>query len=103
MSAEAITTPILPRPRYDNTRVNNFGLWVCDNARVLARFATQLGFDVAVPDDELAHWIHCQHDVEILTSTADPLGGDNADGSKTAVETVRVSSLSSKLPHGDTL
>ena len=59
MSAQAITTQPILRPHYDNARVNNFGLWVCDNARTLARFATQLGFDVAMPDDELARWGNC--------------------------------------------
>jgi len=69
--------PIL-RPHYDNTHLDNFGLWVCDNARTLCQFALQLGFDVAAAGAELARWIHCQHDIEILTSTADPLGGDSA-------------------------
>lgn len=97
MSAQAITARIILRPHYDNTRLDNFGLWLCDNARMLARFATELGFDLSIPDADLSRWIHCQYDIEVLTSTADQ-GGDRADGSKTTVETVRASS---RLSHGE--
>jgi len=97
-----ITAQVILRPHYDNTQLGDFVPWVHDNALTLCQFAIQLGFDVSSPDDELARWVHCQHDIEVLTSTAPSTRrGDSADGSKTAVETVRA--FSTKLPHGDSL
>lgn len=96
MSAQPITTPVLLRPHYDNTRLDNFCLWLCDNVLTLGRFALQLGFDLTAHDEEFSRWIRCQYDIEVLTSTADSSAG--IGGSKTTVETVRASS---RLPHGE--
>jgi hypothetical protein len=98
MSAQPITTPVLLRPHYDNTRLGDFPRWLCDNTLTLGRFALQLGFDLTAHDEEFSRWIRCQYDIEVLISTADPSAGISAGGSKTTVETVRAS-----LPHGDAL
>ena len=50
MSAQVITIRPLARPKFDNRRIGDSGLWQLDNAQALARYWTECGHALGLSD-----------------------------------------------------
>ncbi len=66
---EVRRTPISP-PAYDNTHLGNISQWVDDNLAKLARYWSELGKALDVPqslqenDKDMACWVRWQYDAQ---------------------------------------